>query len=46
VEDAMADIAFIFHWPPSAMDGMELEELAQWREKARERNTPKKSGRK
>lgn len=34
----MADIAAIFHWPPSAMDGMELHELAQWREEARLRS--------
>jgi hypothetical protein len=33
----MADIAVVFHWPPSAMDGMSLTELMQWRERARER---------
>lgn len=33
----MADIAAVFHWPPSEMDGMSLEELARWREKARQR---------
>lgn len=27
----MADIAIIFHWPPAAMDPMELAELMQWR---------------
>lgn len=37
VEDAMADIAAVFHWPPDAMDGMSLRELARWREKARAR---------
>jgi predicted transcriptional regulator len=37
VEDAMADIASVFHWQPDAMDGMSIEELARWREKARER---------
>ena len=37
VEDAMADIAVVFHWPPQAMDGMELTELMAWRERARER---------
>jgi hypothetical protein len=31
----MADIAAIFHWPPAAMNGMDLCELAQWREEAR-----------
>lgn len=34
----MADIATIFHWPPSAMDGMSLNELAAWRERARVRS--------
>jgi hypothetical protein len=34
----MADIAAIFHWPPEAMDGMDLAELAAWRERARERS--------
>lgn len=37
VEDAMADIALVFHWPPGAMDGMSIDELVRWREKARER---------
>lgn len=27
----MADVAFIFHWPPTVMDGMELAELLHWR---------------
>ncbi|MEJ4043901.1 GpE family phage tail protein [Erwinia sp. SLM-02] len=30
----IADIAVIFHWPPSAMYGMELRELMTWRERA------------
>ncbi|MEO0682714.1 MAG: GpE family phage tail protein [Pseudomonadota bacterium] len=30
----MADIAVIFHWPPSEMDGMNLEELAGWHARA------------
>lgn len=33
----MADIAMVFHWPPDVMDRMSVEELAMWREKARER---------
>ena len=33
----MADIALVFHWSPGDMEQMELEELALWREKARER---------
>nr|WP_222115823.1 GpE family phage tail protein [Chromobacterium vaccinii] len=34
----MADIATIFHWPPSAYDAMSLTELADWREAARLRS--------
>lgn len=34
----MADIATIFHWPLSEMTGMELAELAAWRERARLRS--------
>lgn len=34
----MADIATVFHWSPRDMDGMSLEELAQWREEARKRH--------
>ncbi|HCB0075978.1 GpE family phage tail protein [Klebsiella variicola] len=34
VDDLIADIAAIFHWPPSEMYGMELRELMAWREKA------------
>ncbi|HHP2209385.1 TPA: GpE family phage tail protein, partial [Klebsiella pneumoniae] len=30
----MADIAVIFHWPPSALYPMSLTELTTWREKA------------
>jgi hypothetical protein len=30
IEEAMADIAFIFHWPLSEMDAMALEELSDW----------------
>lgn len=33
----MADLAMVFHWGPDVMDGMEIEELARWREKARTR---------
>lgn len=33
----MADLAAVFHWPPSAMDPMSLTELADWREHARQR---------
>jgi len=34
----MADIAVIFHWPPSEMDGWTLDELMHWRERARVRS--------
>ncbi|TMJ19012.1 MAG: GpE family phage tail protein [Alphaproteobacteria bacterium] len=27
----MADIAFVFHWPPDRLDEMELGELIHWR---------------
>lgn len=34
----MADIAAIFHWSPSVMDGKSIAELAGWREHARLRS--------
>ncbi|HEV2681727.1 MAG TPA: GpE family phage tail protein [Rhodanobacter sp.] len=34
----MADIAVVFHWPPAAMYDLTLNELVDWRERARERN--------
>lgn len=33
----MADIALIFHWPPSACDAMPLAELMMWHDLALER---------
>ena len=33
----MADVALVFHWPPSGMDSMSVSELMDWRERARER---------
>jgi len=33
----MADIALVFHWTPADMAEYELEELMQWRERARVR---------
>lgn len=30
----MADIAFVFHWPPQAMYEFSLSELMEWRERA------------
>ncbi|MNC63981.1 Phage P2 GpE [compost metagenome] len=38
VDDLMADIAVIFHWPPSEMNGMTLTELMEWRYKALQRS--------
>ncbi|MCT4610029.1 MAG: GpE family phage tail protein [Pelagimonas sp.] len=34
----MADLAIVFGWGPDVMDGMDLSELARWREKARVRH--------
>jgi hypothetical protein len=34
----MADIAVVFHWPPSEMADMSLAELMAWRERARVRS--------
>lgn len=34
----MADVATIFHWAPSEMDGWSVEELMEWRERARVRS--------
>nr|WP_150124202.1 GpE family phage tail protein [Cupriavidus nantongensis] len=31
-------MAVIFHWPPAAMDEMELVDLMAWRERARVRS--------
>ncbi|MFJ5161962.1 GpE family phage tail protein [Pantoea sp. NPDC088449] len=30
----MADIAVIFHWPPSAFDAMPVNELMEWHSRA------------
>ncbi|WP_318389664.1 GpE family phage tail protein [Enterobacter sp.] len=30
----MADIATVFHWPPSATEDMPLTEVLEWRHKA------------
>jgi hypothetical protein len=34
----MADIAVIFHWPPSELYSLSLTELITWREKALQRS--------
>lgn len=36
----MADIALVFGWTPETMYHMSVEELADWRERARIRNNP------
>ena len=33
----MADVAAVFHWPPSELRGMEVAELLKWRKLALER---------
>lgn len=40
VEDAMADVAAIFHWRPADMADMSISELMAWREQARMRSQP------
>ncbi|MGL4825988.1 MAG: GpE family phage tail protein [Vibrionaceae bacterium] len=37
VDDLIADIAIIFHWPLSEMAAMELDELSVWHEMALDR---------
>lgn len=43
----MADIAFIFHWLPEAMDQMAIDDLARWHHRALDRynraNTPREN---
>ena len=31
------DLAAVFHWRPSDMDGLDVRELMEWRERARQR---------
>ncbi|GEM_PF-1464462 len=33
----MADIAMVFHWSPTQMQGMDLEEFSEWHTLAVER---------
>lgn len=37
----MADLAVVFHWAPAEMDAFTVEDLMQWRERARERTEAK-----
>lgn len=46
IDDAMADVAVVFHWPPQAMDDMSISELMGWREKAAKRSQPPKKSEK
>jgi len=39
----MADLAVVFHWPPSAMAAMDLVELMAWRAQAERRIRTDKS---
>ncbi len=34
----MADIAVVFHWPPAAMHDLSINDLMEWRERARVRS--------
>lgn len=34
----MADLAAVFHWRPVDMDGLDVQELMEWRERARQRS--------
>ncbi|WP_171263479.1 GpE family phage tail protein [Acinetobacter silvestris] len=38
VDEAIANIACIFHWPPSAYDDMDMTELSKWHQLALNRN--------
>lgn len=38
VDDLMADIAVIFHWPPSELHSLSVTELLTWRDKALQRS--------
>lgn len=36
----MADLAVVFHWPPSVMDSMSIAELMAWHARAMKRHNP------
>ncbi len=42
VDEAIANIAVIFHWPPSTYDDMDIAELTKWHQLALKRNQPPK----
>ncbi|MCO7536496.1 GpE family phage tail protein [Pseudomonas asiatica] len=35
----MADLAVVFHWTPAFMDQLSVQELMEWRERARIRSS-------
>lgn len=35
----MADLAVVFHWTPADMDRLSVQELMDWRERARVRSS-------
>lgn len=37
VEEAMADIAIVFHWPPEVMHAWSIAELVDWHDRAKAR---------
>lgn len=40
VDDAIADIALVFHWPLDTLAALPLPDLITWRERARARASP------
>jgi hypothetical protein len=46
VDDAMADVAVVFHWPPAAMEAMALSDLMGWRDHAARRSRSRPAPRK
>ncbi|WP_442323761.1 GpE family phage tail protein [Cernens ardua] len=41
MEDAIADLAVVFHWSPRDVEDMSLGELMEYRERARKRSEVK-----
>ncbi|WP_308463939.1 MULTISPECIES: GpE family phage tail protein [Acinetobacter] len=39
VDEAIANIAVIFHWPPNTYDDMDLSELSKWHRMALKRHS-------
>lgn len=34
----MSDLAVVFHWAPADMDRLDVQDLMEWRERARKRS--------